>query len=296
MASDSTTAAQVAVDHLRERGFRHFAFVGEAGSVWSRRRQASFRAHLRSMKFVVHEFPTSPRSHPRDWESEQAVLAAWLSRLPRPLGLMACNDDRGRDVLEACRGAGLRVPEEIAVIGVDNDELLCELSDPPLSSVALNAEAGGYRAAQLLDAMMQGRITEPARLTVEPTGVVTRRSTDIRAWEDPLVADAQRYLEENLKEPISIDRLAALLEVSRRGLEKRFKQSVGRTIREQLEHNRLDRVRRLLAETRLPLAEIASQTGFQTPNYLHQVFRAAHGTTPAEFRRQLRGEVSGIDA
>ncbi len=166
VASDSHGAARLAAEHLLERGFRHYAFVGLVGRIWSQRRQNSFCERLRAAGFEPHVYVPPRRQRDRLWEQEQGTLADWLRRLPRPVGLMACDDDRGREVLEACRAAGIRVPEGMAVVGVDNDELLCELADPPLSSVALNAEAGGYRAAALLDRIMRGRSRKPTRLTV----------------------------------------------------------------------------------------------------------------------------------
>ena len=156
VASDSAGAAQMAAEHLLDRGFDHFAFVGAGDRVWSERRRRGFCHRIRQAGYDPHVYttPRSPRS--RIWEREQPRLAAWLDALPKPVGVMACNDDRGREVLEASRAAGIHVPEELAVVGVDNDELLCELADPPLSSVMLNAEAGGYQAAALLDQLMRG--------------------------------------------------------------------------------------------------------------------------------------------
>ncbi|MGB9879988.1 MAG: XylR family transcriptional regulator, partial [Anaerolineae bacterium] len=143
--SDSIGAGRLAAEHLLERGFRHFAYVGLPGYLWSQRRQEGFCQRIAEAGFPVDVYPLP--EHPdieTSWEKEHRRLARWLSKLPRPTGLMACNDDRGRQVLEACLTAGIQVPEELAVVGVDNDDLFCELSDPPLSSVALNAESAGY--------------------------------------------------------------------------------------------------------------------------------------------------------
>ncbi len=203
---------------------------------------------------------------------------------------MACDDCRGREVLEACRTAGIRVPEEMAVIGVDNDELLCELADPPLSSVALNAEAGGYQAAMLLDRMMHGRQCEPARLTVEALHVVTRRSTDIVAIDDPVVAAALRYIHDHAATAIGIGDVVEHVLLSRRALEMRFKAVTGRTPLVELRRVRLERAKRLLHETDLSLTRVASAAGFSSETYLIQVFRQELGITPARYRRRLRAE------
>lgn len=288
VASDSRGAARLATEHLLDCGLRHLAFVGLTGRVWSDRREAAFVDRVREAGLEPHVYrpPRSPDD--RAWEREQPVLARWLRRLPRPAGVLACNDDRGREVLEACRAAGLRVPEDLAVVGVDNDELLCELADPPLSSVALNAEAGGYRVAALLDQMMRGKVRTPGRLVVEPLGVVTRRSTDIRALDDPVVAEALRFLHDHAAEPIGVEDLVARLLVSRRSLEIRFRRLVGRTPHEELQRVRLERVRRLLLETDLPLPRIATAAGYGTATHLARVFHRTYGSTPARYRRRLR--------
>ncbi len=180
--SDSSGAARLAAEYLLDRGFRQYAYVGVARRVWSRRRQAGFVDRLAEAGLSCEVYPQPRRKRDREWGREQATLAAWLRDLPKPVGVMACNDDRGRQVLEACRAAGVRVPEEAAVIGVDNDELLCDLSTPPLSSVALNTERGGFEAAALLDALMHGRPPAGRRIVVEPLRVETRQSTDA-PWE-----------------------------------------------------------------------------------------------------------------
>jgi LacI family transcriptional regulator len=290
VASDSHGAARLAAEHLLERGFRHHAFVGLAGRIWSWRRQDGFCDRLRAAGFEPHVYVPPRRRRDRLWEQEQGALADWLRRLPRPAGLMACDDDRGREVLEACRTAGIRVPEEMAVVGVDNDELLCELADPPLSSVALNAEAGGYRAAALLDRMMRDRPRKPTRLTVEPLHVVTRRSTDIVALDDPVVASALHFIHDHAGRPIGIDDVVERVLISRRALEIRFKKVTGRTLLAELRRVRLERARRLLLETDLSLSRVASAAGYSSESYLTQVFRQELGQTPARYRRQVRAE------
>jgi LacI family transcriptional regulator len=288
VASDSAQAAAMAASHLLERGFRHYAFAGIAGRVWSDLREASFCETVRAAGFAVQVYPAPRARRDRVWEREQPVLAEWLRQLPRPAGLMACNDDRGREVLEACRSAGVRVPEELAVIGVDNDELLCDLSDPPLSSVALNAEGVGYRAAELLDHLMLGRVRKPQRLVAGPLHVVTRRSTEIVAIDDPEVVAALRFLHDHAALPIGVKDIVRQIAISRRNLELRFQAAVGRTLHAELQRVRLERARRLLSETDLPIPAVAQAAGYSTACYFIQVFRRAQGTTPARYRRQLR--------
>ena len=216
IASDSYHAAQMAAEHLLERKFPHYAFVGTVSRVWSDRRQQSFCERIAAAGYQPHIYSIPRRKRHRDWDQEQAILADWLKGLPTPLGLMACNDDCGREVLEACRAANIHVPEQIAVVGVDNDRLLCELSDPPLSSVELDTERGGYEAAALLEKLMQGRVRKPQRLIVVPLHVVTRRSSDIIALEDVEVAAALKFIHDRATNPICIEDVVEHVQLSRR--------------------------------------------------------------------------------
>lgn len=287
VASDSAGAARMAAEHLLGRGFRRFAFVGVAGRVWSQRREAGFVQAITRAGFPVEIYKPPAARRDRVWEREHPLLTRWLAGLPKPIGLMACNDDRGREVLEACRGAEIRVPEELAVIGVDNDELLCELADPPLSSVALNAQGVGYRAAALLDRMMRGRLRKPQRLIAEPLHVVTRRSTDIVAMDDLEVAEALGFIHDHATDFIDIEDVVQHVSISRRNLETRFRKLVGRTPHAELRRVRLERAIRFLVETDLSIPKIAESVGYATPSYFIQVFGREFGTTPARYRRRL---------
>ncbi len=294
VVSDSAGAARMAADHLLGRGLRHFAFVGVARRVWSWRREESFCRAITESGAKVHVYQSPRAARDRVWEREQPLLADWLRRLPKPAGVMACNDDRGREVLEACRAADILVPEELAVVGVDNDELLCELADPPLSSVALNGEGVGYRAAALLDRMMRRRLRKTRRLVAEPLHVVTRRSTEMIAIKDTEVAAALGFIHHHAAEPIQVTDLVRHLGISRRNLEIRFQKFVGRSIHAELQRVRLDRARRFLLETDLPISKIAESVGYATACYFVQVFRREYDATPAAYRRGLRtGETSG---
>lgn len=290
LASNSHQAAQLAAEHLLERGFWNYAFVGIAGRVWSDRRQRGFCERIGAAGFTPHLYPAPKRKRDLEWAQEQSLMADWLRGLPKPIGVMACNDDRGRQVLEACRAAGVQVPEEAAVVGVDNDELLCELADPPLSSVALNAERAGHEAAALLDGLMSGQVPKPQRILAEALEVVTRRSSEVMAMDDREVAQALRYIHENAGRPMRVDQIVHSLAVSRRALEIRFQRAVGRSIHDEIQRAHLERAKRLLRESDLPLPGVAEASGFATPSYLAQVFRQQTGLTPARYRRQVRGQ------
>lgn len=290
LASDSVGAARLAAEHLFEKQFVNFAFAGYPGQVWSGIRETAFIEHIEKAGFKVHLYRLPLRfSQPLRWEKEESILAEWLSSLPKPIGLMACNDQRGREVLDACEHAGIAVPEEVAVIGVDNDELLCELSYPPLSSVVLNAEQGGYQAAKALEDMMKGNAAPFQKLTVNPLRVMERRSSEIVAIDDPEVAMALRYIHSQPPNLLTINRIVEHTAVSRRALELKFKRLLGETILQEIQKVRLEKAKRLLQETDLPVPMIAEHVGFTTASYLIQVFRKEVGMTPAKYRQGIRG-------
>jgi LacI family transcriptional regulator len=287
LTSDSEGAVRLAVTHLLEKGLRHFGFVGIAGKIWSDRREHAFVGGMGEAGYEALAYSCAHRRR-LPWSREQAVMSRWLAGLPKPVGILACNDDRGREVLAACRQAKLRVPEDVAVIGIDNDQLLCDLSDPPLSSVALGAERAGFEAAALLDDLMAGRVKKPQRLVAAALGVVARRSTDALVYEDPEVAAALRFIHDRTGQPIRVYDVVAHLGDARRTLEIRFRQALGRSIHEEIQRTRLDRAKQLLLETDLPLPRVARACGFGTPSYLAAVFRRHLGVTPVKYRANNR--------
>jgi LacI family transcriptional regulator len=287
ISSDAAEVSRLAAEHLLDRQLNHFAYVGSEDRAWSSRREKCFEDYLAARGHHAHVYRQPKRPRDRDWEREQEFLADWINKLPTPIGLFACDDDRGREVLEACSLAGLHVPEDIAVVGVDNDEVFCELSNPPLSSVALNAESAGYRAAALLDGMMQGRIRKPQRIHVEALNVATRRSTEVVAVEDQDIAAALRFIHREQGKGISVDDVVQEVAVSRRNLERRFSDAIGRTILEEIQLVRLERAKRLLVETTYPVSKIAALAGFGSAGYFIQFFQKRVGKTPRKYRIDL---------
>jgi LacI family transcriptional regulator len=285
---DSHKAGRMAAEHLLERGFRRFAFCGYPGENWSRRREEGFAERLREagLECDVFQLPQQKRRTP--WHREQSAVAVWLESLQKPVGVMACNDIRGRQVIEACAIGGMHVPNDVAVLGVDEDHLLSELSNPPLSSVALNAEQGGYQAAELLHRMMSGSVKRQELILVEPLWVVSRPSTDVIAVEDRDVAATVIYIRDNARRPIGVQDVVKHSAVSRRALEIRFHRSLGHSIREEIQRVRLEWTKQLLVETSMPVWKIAECTGFSSVSYLSKVFHGAVGITLARYRRDHR--------
>ena len=287
--SNQVAVAEMAANHLLDRGFQHFAYCGFIPShtnLWSEERYRAFARRLELRGFSCHMYRGLHKTT-RQWNSILASLGSWLRALPKPVGLMAANDIRARHVLEACHTYNLRVPEEVAVIGVDNDELLCELSTPQLSSVEQDAKRIGYEAIALLDRMMRGEKAQQRCFLIDPLGVVTRRSTDILAVEDRLVAKTMTFIQSGASEGITVRDLAASLAVSRSGLETRFKSAMGYTVHAAIRKAQLQRARRMIMETNISIKEIAAGTGFKSVQQMTTLFGKAFGQTPAKYRKSI---------
>lgn len=286
---NSHQAGRMAAEHLLAKGFERFAFVGAAGDpLWSTRRREGFSERIAEAGFACQDYPLPRSTRDRQWSREQPRMVRWLSSLAKPVGLMACDDDRGRQVLTACREAAIQVPEDVAVIGVDNDEVLCDVSDPPLSSVALDTQKAGYEAAALLDGLMSGRIRAPQRILVPPLFVVERRSTEVVALNDREVALALRFIHDHAGQPIAVKEVARDSRLSRRMLELRFRKAIGRTIHEEIQRVRLERAKRLLIETDLPMSDVAQAAGFAGASYFSKVFHRTLGYPPGDYRARTQ--------
>lgn len=285
LETDDGEIARLAADHLMQRGFKHFGFCGDAAFNWSRWRREHFQQTVERAGGHFHCYESSPQDPAAiSWDAERRRMAQWLSRLPRPIGLMASYDIKAQFVLDVCRELEISVPEEIAVIGVDNDELLCSLSDPPLSSVVPNAQRTGYDAAHLLDRLMSGESVPAEAHFIPPLGVETRQSTDVLAIDDVEVATAVRFIRQHAATGIKVSEVLRAVPLSRRVLESRFTRVLGHTPHEEIMRQRISRLKQLLAETDLPLREIASRAGFEHTEYLTVVFKRETGQTPTEFR------------
>lgn len=284
--TDDAAIAQAGFEHLRERGFRNFAFCGDPRFNWSNWRQEHFERAVRAEGGVCHLYePADSKTGERDTTDD---LARWIRKLPKPVGVMACYDLRGVQILDACRRLGVPVPDEVAVVAVDNDELLCELAHPPLSSVIPNTRRTGYEAAALLDKLMRGGKARGETHLIPPLGVATRQSTDVLAIEDAHVSRAVRYIREHACDGINVRDVLRAVPQSRRLLEGRFRKLLGRTPHEEILRVQLQRVKQLLTETDLPLETIAERTGFAHPEYLSVVFRREVGLPPSRYRAQGR--------
>jgi LacI family transcriptional regulator len=284
VTSDDRAIAQMAAEYFLNGGFEHLAYCGVGNLGWSVRRGEFFADELARRQLEVHSYvPHKSRRKSRD-EDHQSQLAAWVESLPKPVGVLACNDDRAQDVLEACEAAQLRVPAEVAVLGVDNDELVCNLCAPPLSSIALNFQWAGYEAAALLDKMMSGQGIATEEIVYGPTNIAVRMSTDILAMEDRELAQAISFIRQSVNRALTVEQVVETVAVSRRNLERRFQKVLGRSIYAEIRRVRVDEIARLLVETNLPISRIAYTLGFAGVHNLSRVFRKEKGMSPLAYR------------
>lgn len=282
---DNDLIGQAVAEHFLNRGYRHFAVYGLTSETFFVQRVTNFVRRLERDGFSCARLPGNESDRPRDWEKTQARLIDRLRDLPKPVGVFAANDQLGVHLLDACLRAGLAVPEEIAVVGCENEETLCTLASPPLSSVRLDGERVGYEAARLLDRLMRGGEMLQHPLLLPPRGIVTRQSSDDLVIMDPLVAHCCRLIRERAPLGLNVDDLCAAVNASRSTLERRMKVAIGRTPKEEILRIRFRDVERLLRESDLTLDAVAEKTGFVSANYFQSAFLERYGRTPGQFRR-----------
>ena len=285
VVTDSSAIGQIGAEHLLQCGFKHFAYCGYTGAPWSDLRLKFFRQRIRKAGFKVYVYADSVPITTNVWHKERHNMAAWLQSLPKPVGLMTCNDDCGQQVIEACKLAHLVVPDSVGVLGADNDEVVCGLSDPPMSSIAINFERAGYEAALVLFRLLRGSRRVPKKITVRATHVIARRSTDITAVSDTHVTKALQFIRDHAHENMMVMDVAGAVALSRRALEIKFRREIGCSILEHIRRVRTDQIVRLLVETELPVGQIAESLGFPDVQHFARYFRASKQTSPLAYRR-----------
>ena len=281
--TDDDAIAGVAADHFLERDFRHFAFLGDDRFRWSDNRCRAFVTAVAAKGHDVAVFSRRRKTPPAD---DDEAVEAWLAGLPKPVALLACYDIRGRQAIDACRRAGIAVPDEVAVLGVDDDDVLCGLASPPLSSVMPDAIGAGRLAAELLEQLMRGEPLDRSEWLLPPRGIAARQSTDVLAIDDTLVVAAVRLIREHACAGLKVADVARALKTTRRVLENRFTKRVGHTPHEEIARVQFRRVEQLLRETELPLAAIAARAGFKHTEYMTVAFTKRHGTPPSRWRKR----------
>lgn len=276
----------IGATYFLQKGYTHFAFYGVNTIVWSRERAQGYEETLRQNGHTVHYFEHEEAQSGELWYYKPSSLSQWLKSLPKPVALMACDDDQGQHITEACKLAGIRIPEEVAVLGVDNDDIICNISDPPLSSISLAAVQGGYQAAALLDQLMTTHSLTGPSIVVKPIQVIDRASTDMFATSDPYIRQALRYIHQHSDQPIGVADVLAQVALSRRSFEIRFQAITGQPVYQYILRLRMEKFARQLLETDKSIYELAIECGFPDAKNLARQFRDLKGCAPNEYRRR----------
>lgn len=285
VTTDNSLIARLAFRHFADRGFRRFAYCGVKRFAWSVARGGHFDELVREAGFSCEHYEAREDFGP-DSDAETDAIAQWLNGLEKPVAVFAGYDARGLQVLEASQRMGFSVPEQIAVLGVDNDELLCELSTPYLSSVRLNTQRTGWLAAELLMKLIRGEPVPAEIHRVPPLEVYARQSTDVTAVEDVHVARAGQFIREHAHQGIRVEDVVRAAGLARRVLERRFRTLVGRTLLEEIRRVQVDRIKDLLVNTDLSLKDIAQRTGFRHLEYFTVTFKRETGRPPSVYRAE----------
>jgi LacI family transcriptional regulator len=300
VTANSYAGGRMAAEHLLERGFKNFAYYSLNSLFWSRQRMESFCSRISEAGYTTSVYKLNLYRKPsqqgtvgythdwqgRTWMKELDDLIRWLRSLPKPVGLMACDDGVAYDIIEAADEAGIHVPEQMAVIGMYNDETICSVANPTLSSIAVDLEQAGYNAAEFLESLMCGRIQmEGQCIRVEPTHVVARQSTDTLAINDRDVATALHYIRQHFNAPIQVADVVSCTTASRRSLEIRFREFVKRSIMEEIMRVRVEHIAVMLIESEMSMERIAAASAFESTSHMIQVFKQHKGMTPLAFRK-----------
>lgn len=286
--SEDFAAGRLAAQHLLDLGHHHFAFCGYSGIRWSRERCQAFCERVARDGYSVEVY--RPRSRrPAAWAVEESHVRNWLESLPKPIGMLCANDDCAASVLETCQVLGYGVPEDVSVMGVDDDQYVCELLNPPLSSVRMASDQAGYEAAALLDRMLRGEESMSGQqIVARATGVTARQSTNVLMVRNAAVRKALRFIRENAGRPIRVADIVRATDVSHRTLNEMFHCEVGCSINKQLTRARIACISRLLTESEMRIHEIASVVGYDDDRHFARYFKRATGLTPQAYRRQHR--------
>lgn len=275
-------------EYFLKKGFTNFAFYGFNDIVWSRERASGFEQSISEAGYNVHYYEHKNSRSADLWYYKPSELSHWLKSLPKPIAIMACDDNQGHHITEAARHAGIRIPDEVAVLGVDNDEMICELSDPALSSIALDTEKGGYEAARLMEQLVETKNCSAWEdIVVHQTQVVTRLSTDIFASKDACIVTALKFIHQNLDKNLKVEQILKEVPLSRRSLEKRFLQTTGYPVYEYIYNQRIEQFTKKLLETDMSIFEIALELGLSDSKNIARQFKQIKGVTPMEYRKKF---------
>jgi len=286
---DCEAAGVMAAEHLLGRGFRHFGFLGYQRDIDSQLELNGFRGVTRKNGFrckVCRFSRTSVAGAARGWETFVADVEKWIDSWETPIGVFITSDLFCRYVIDLCRTRGLHVSQDVAIVGCSNEPEICNSPAPSLTSIDQGYGQVGYRAAEMLDLLMSGKKPPSGPELVAPAELIPRQSTDAYAADDPLVARALRFIAEHSHERIQVKHVAAAVAATRRTLERRFRESVGRAIADEITRMRLERAKRRMVETDAPMKDVARESGFRTADHFYKVFARIEGMPPTQYRER----------
>lgn len=288
VVTDEPERARLALEHLVGRGFDQFAYFAPPSHRYSKHRGEAFARAVAELGYECNEYQPGYRAGRKiGWEEQQRRVNRWLAALPRPIAILTVDAHHARQLAEICHFGGVRIPDEVAILAGDADELMCEVSTPPLSSISVACERLGHEAAAMLHRMMAGGAPPNEPMLIPPHGVVSRQSTDVLAIDDPSVVRALRYIRTHAHHGIVVEDILREVPISRRSLEIQFRSYLGRSPAEEIRRVRLERGRHLLGRRELSVTEIALACGFSNATRFGVAFRKSFGTTPRAFRKTV---------
>lgn len=294
LTGDYFGTGMMAADFFLRKGYTRFAYYGYPDTIWMRERGEGFRKKVQDTGRPIYMFNEDAYRNPDEkWSFDANAVSNWLLNLPKPMALFACDDYFALQIVEACKMNDIDIPGEIAVLGVDNDDLLCNISDPTLSSIELDVENGGYEAGRILHQFIEKKISSLSDVVINPIRVVTRKSTERYAVSDKYIEQILSYIGENYASALSVEDLIRLVPFSRRVLEKRFKDETGSTLYQYIQQTRIEKFAELLVSTDLSLVEAASQAGFDDYKNISRVFIKMKQMTPSQYRKKFCLKQSG---
>lgn len=279
ITGDYIGAGRMAAQFFQRRHFRHYAYFGLKDVIWSMERRQGFAEELGQ---DIYAFEAADD----DVQSNQGI-ARWLHELPKPAAIFCCDDAHAFILSETCKLEGIPVPEDVALLGVDNDEFYCSIADPPISSIALNEEQGGYRLAGLMHRQILEGTKEPFTVTIPPRCIIERTSTDRHNIQDPYVAAVVRYIADHYREELNAELIAAQVPLSKRSVELRFKKTMGTSIYQYLTQQRIEHFTRLLVTTDRGMLDMAMEAGFKDAGNIARIFHKYKGCSPKEYRQRF---------
>lgn len=286
ITADYKKTGQMAAERCVARGFRNFAFFGNNGMCWSDGRRDGFQEYLEEAGYGDNFYVYDQQRIFNLWYYRQDLLRDWLISLPKPVGVFCCDDNQAVILAEACNAVGIRIPYEVAILGVDNDEILCNMSDPPITSIDVDIERGGYEVAAMVTQMKKDPSYQGNDIVLQPLHIVTRESSNLITTKDVQVHQALTFIHSNLDHKILVTDVLEHVPMSRRLLEQRFLKATGKTVYQYISDQRIDYLARLLLETDEPIANLAAQMDEPDPKSLSRRFKELKGCTPSEYRKR----------